>query len=245
MTNEQWQKVGEIFNAAWRQPLELRQNYLNQVCGKNKTLLAEVESLLASHDSSDSFLETPAIARVTEMLENNGQKLKKGKCFGNYEIIKQIGTGGMGEVYLAQDNKLDRKVAVKILNENFSKHESNLGRFIQEAKAASALNHPNILVIHEIGETDKTHYLVSEYIKGKTLREVLKDKNLKLSEILDIAIQIANALTAAHEARLAHRDIKPENIMIRPDGLVKVLDFGLAKLVEQKNKSILATLAKS
>ena len=239
MANEQWQKVGEIFNAARRQTPELRQNYLNQVCGENKTLLDEVESLLASHDSSDSFLETPAIARVTETLENKGQKLKKGKCFGNYEIIKQIGTGGMGEVYLAQDNKLDRQVAVKILNENFSKHESNLTRFIQEAKAASALNHPNILVIHEIGESEQTHYLVSEFIKGKTLREVLQDENLKLSEILDISIQIANALTAAHEARLAHRDIKPENIMIRPDGFVKVLDFGLAKLVEQKNKSIL------
>ncbi len=145
----------------------------------------------------------------------------------------------MGEVYLARDKKLDRQVAVKILNENFSGHESNLQRFIQEAKAASALNHPNILVIHEIGESEDLHYIVSEFVKGKTVREIFKEKSLKLSEVLDVSMQIANALCAAHEAHLVHCDIKPENIMIRPDGYVKILDFGLAKLVEQKNKSIL------
>ncbi len=145
----------------------------------------------------------------------------------------------MGEVYLAEDKKLDRKVAVKILNAEFSRHESNLQRFIQEAKSASALNHPNILVIHEIGESENAHYIVSEYVKGATLREILREKSLKLSEVLDISIQIANALVTAHEARLIHRDIKPENIMLRPDGLVKVLDFGLAKLVRRENKSIL------
>ncbi|MCA1605970.1 MAG: protein kinase [Acidobacteria bacterium] len=145
----------------------------------------------------------------------------------------------MGEVYLARDRKLDREVAVKILNEKFSQDESNLGRFVREAKAASALNHPNILTIYEIGESHQIHYIVSEFIKGNTLRETFKEKTLGLSEVLEISIQIANALCTAHEARLVHRDIKPENIMIRPDGFVKVLDFGLAKLVEQKNKSIL------
>jgi serine/threonine protein kinase/Tfp pilus assembly protein PilF len=166
--------------------------------------------------------------------------LARGTQIGHYEVIQQIGAGGMGEVYLAHDNKLDRKVAVKILNERFSRDESNLQRFVREAKAASALNHPNILIIHEIGESGNVHYIVSEFIKGKTLREVLQGKSpLKLSEILDLAIQIAGALAAAHEAHLAHRDIKPENIMLRHDGFVKVLDFGLAKLVEEKNKSVL------
>jgi serine/threonine protein kinase len=184
-------------------------------------------------------METPAVAKVADVIEAEQKKLETGKRFGHYEIIEQIGAGGMGEVYLAEDQKLDRRVAVKILNEKFSQDESNLGRFIQEAKAASSLNHPNILVIYEIGESDEAHYIVSEFIKGKTLREIFKAKTLKLSEVLDISIQIAGALCAAHEARLVHRDIKPENVMIRPDGYVKILDFGLAKLVEQKNKSIL------
>ncbi|MCA1623904.1 MAG: protein kinase, partial [Acidobacteria bacterium] len=137
------------------------------------------------------------------------------------------------------DKKLDRQVAIKILNEEFGQHESNLRRFIREAKAASALNHPNILVIHEICETDDAHYIVSEFVQGETLREIFKEKSLQLAEVLDVSIQIAGALCTAHEARLVHRDIKPENVMIRPDGYVKILDFGLAKLVEQKNKSIL------
>ncbi len=131
----------------------------------------------------------------------------------------------MGEVYLATDTRLDRKVAVKILNEKFSRDESNLRRFIQEAKAASSLNHPNILVIYEIGEADETHYIVSEFIEGKTLREIFKEKSLKLSEVLDIFIQIANELNAAHTAHIVHRDIKPENIIVRPNGYVKILDL--------------------
>jgi serine/threonine-protein kinase len=164
--------------------------------------------------------------------------LKIGECFNQYEIIKQIGAGGMGEVYLAIDKKLDRKVAVKILNEKFAQHESNLRRFTQEAKAASALNHPNILVIHEIGEADDVHFIVSEFVEGKTLREILDQSPLKLSEVLAVSIQIAGALTAAHAANIVHRDIKPDNIIIRPDDYVKILDFGLAKLVEQQKSLV-------
>ena len=147
----------------------------------------------------------------------------------------------MGEVYLAKDKKLDRKVAIKILNEEFSQDESNLQRFVSEAKAASALNHPNILTIYEFGEAEDARFIVSEHIEGKTLREMIRESRLRLPEILDISTQITGALSAAHKAHLVHRDIKPENIMIRPDGYVKVLDFGLAKLVEQKNKSILSS----
>jgi serine/threonine protein kinase len=158
---------------------------------------------------------------------------------GHYRVLSKIGEGGMGEVYLAEDSKLDRRVAIKILNEKFAKHESNLNRFMQEAKAASALNHPNILVIHEIGVSEDTHYIVSEYIEGKTLRELIGKSPIKLPQVLDIAIQIANALVAAHTAKIIHRDIKPENIMIRSDDYVKVLDFGLAKLIEQKDKSLI------
>ena len=239
MAEDDWQRIREVFDAALRQKPEERARFVHEVCGADKLLFREVKSLLSSLDSAESFMETPAVARVADIFEGETKKLECGKCFGHYEIIEQIGVGGMGEVYLARDAKLDRQVAVKILNEQFSHEESNLQRFVREAKAASALDHPNILVIHEIGEADGTHFIVSEFVRGKTLRETLREKPLTLTEVLDIAVQIANALGAAHEARLVHRDIKPENVMIRPDGYVKILDFGLAKLVEQKNKSFL------
>src|SRR4026207_2007455 len=238
MADSEWQKVREIFDSALRRKPDERPRFVNEVCGDDKTLLAEVESLLSSHDSAESFMETPAVAEVANMIEIEPEKLHAGKCFGHYEIIKQIGVGGMGEVYLAKDKKLDRKVAIKILNEEFSQDESNLQRFVSEAKAASALNHPNILTIYEFGEAEDARFIVSEYIEGKTLREIIRQSSLKLPQILDISIQITSALSAAHKAHLVHRDIKPENIMVRPDGYVKVLDFGLAKLVEQKNKTM-------
>ena len=151
--------------------------------------------------------------------------------FAHYEIRSQIGSGGMGDVYLADDTKLGRKVAIKFLHEKFSKDEGLLNRFIQEAKAASALNHPNILTVYEIGEHEGKHYISAEFIDGKTLRERMR-KRLTFDETLSIMVQTAEALSAAHQARIVHRDIKPENIMIRSDGYVKVLDFGLAKLTE-------------
>jgi serine/threonine-protein kinase len=239
MVDDNWIKVREVFDSALRRKPAERQKYVVKACDGDKSLLSEVQSLLDSLDSAESFLETPAVAKVAEEIGNNGRKLEKGASLGHYEIIKPIGTGGMGEVYLAMDLKLDRQAAIKILNEKFEQDQSNLNRFVKEAKSASALNHPNIVIIHEIGESDNAHYLVSEFIKGETLREVLREKSLKLAEVLDYSIQIATALSAAHDVRLIHRDIKPENVMIRPDGLVKVLDFGLAKLVERKNKSIL------
>ncbi len=238
MANENWQQVKNIFNVALQQKPEERLQFLERACEDDETR-REVESLLVSFDDSESFLESPAIGEVTEVIESNGKKLEKGQGFGHYEIVKQIGAGGMGEVYLAKDKKLDRKVAIKILNEKFNRHQSNLERFVREAKSASGLNHPNILVIHEIGELEDANYIVSEFVEGKTLREIISESSMKLSEVLDISIQIANALTVAHAAHIIHRDIKPENIMIRPDGFVKILDFGLAKLVEQKNKSLI------
>ncbi len=235
MADINWQKVREVFDSALSRPPEERAEYLERACGEDKTLLSEVRSLFDSLESAESFLEKPAVAAVAENIEPREKKLEKGARLGHYEILGQIGAGGMGEVYLARDTKLDREVALKILNEKFSRDEANLNRFIREAKAASALNHPNILVIHEIGASGDSPYIVSEYVKGQTLRDFLTEKHLSLREVLDIAVQIAGALVAAHEARLVHRDIKPENVMIRPDGLITVLVFGLAKLVERKN----------
>src|SRR5437660_11139546 len=154
-----------------------------------------------------------------------------GAKLGRYEIRSKIGEGGMGEVYLAQDTKLDRKVALKILPADVATHPDRMKRFVQEAKAASALNHPNIIPIYEIDETASGHFIAAESIEGETLRE-REQKPLQLSESLDLATQIASALAAAHAAGIVHRDIKPENVMLRHDGIVKVLDFGLANLSE-------------
>jgi eukaryotic-like serine/threonine-protein kinase len=238
MAYKDWQKVREVFDAALRQEPQDRQNYLNEACGDDKDLLTEVESLFSSFHKSDDFMETPAVAHVADIIESETKKLESGTRFGHYEIIRQIGIGGMGEVYLAEDQRLDRRVAIKILKEKFSQDESNLKRFVREAKAASALNHPNILIIHEIGESQGAHYIVSEFIEGRTLREVLSESHMSLEKVLDLAIQITSALFVAHGAHLVHRDIKPENVMVRPDGYVKVLDFGLAKLVAQETKPL-------
>src|SRR6187549_356348 len=148
----------------------------------------------------------------------------------HYRIVSKIGEGGMGEVYLAQDTKLDRKVALKILPADFGADDSRMSRFIREAKSVSALNHPNILTIHEIGEDSSQHYIATEFIAGKTLRELMQAGPLPLLQSVEIACQIGAALNAAHQTGIIHRDIKPENVMVRADGLVKVLDFGLAKL---------------
>src|SRR5438876_2339080 len=156
-----------------------------------------------------------------------------GTKLGRYEIRSQLGAGGMGEVYLAQDTKLDRKVALKTLPADVAAHPDRMKRFVQEAKAASALNHPNIITIHAIDETDSGHFIATEFIDGETLRERLRNAPMKLAEVLDVAAQIASALSAAHAAGIVHRDIKPENVMLRRDGIVKVLDFGLAKLTER------------
>lgn len=168
--------------------------------------------------------------------------LKTGENFANYKIRSAIGTGGMGEIYLARDTKLRRDVAIKILPENLLRDDSTIERFKREAYAASALNHPNILTIFDIGEFETIHFIVTEFVEGKTLRQKIAESQLSLAEILDIAVQTANALIAAHDAGIVHRDVKPENIMIRGDGYVKVLDFGIAKLSEPNAPNIEAEL---
>jgi serine/threonine protein kinase len=163
-------------------------------------------------------------------LSKMNKELPAGSTLLHYRIVSKIGAGGMGEVYLVQDTKLDRKVAIKFLHEEFSKDSDKLNRFVQEAKAASALNHPNILTVYEIGEVDGKNYIATELIDGKTLREHLSHKeSLQLNQILKIGVQVSEGLATAHQAGIIHRDIKPENIMLRKDGYAKVLDFGLAK----------------
>ena len=165
--------------------------------------------------------------------------LPLGKNIGRYEVLSWLGAGGMGEVYLAQDTELERTVALKVLPEDAASDKQRMQRFIREAKTASALNHPNILTIFEIGHTDSEQFIAAEFIEGDTLRQQMKDKRMKLSDALNVAIQTVDALSAAHEAGIIHRDIKPENIMLRRrDGYVKVLDFGLAKLVQPQPETV-------
>src|SRR5260370_33122707 len=159
--------------------------------------------------------------------------IPSGTNLGRYEIRSQCRAGGMGEVYLAQDTKLDRKVALKILPAEVASDHNRMNRFVQEAKAVSALNHPNIITIHEVDHTDSVHFIATEFIDGETLRQRMRNAPMKVGEVLDVAAQIAGALAAAHAAGILHRDIKPENVMLRRDGIVKVLDFGLAKLTER------------
>jgi serine/threonine protein kinase/Flp pilus assembly protein TadD len=232
MTPERWQQIKEIFNSALQHEPGERYVFLSSACGEDESLRKELESLIASYEKEGSFIDSPAYQAAAELIVNEKAELKPGQVIGSYEIISFISRGGMGEVYLAQDKRLGRRVALKLLPATVTKDVNRLRRFEQEARAASALNHPNILTIHEIHEADSTLMIATEYVEGETLRQRLRYDTLDLQTALHIAIQIADALAAAHQASIIHRDIKPENIMIRPDGYVKVLDFGLAKLTE-------------
>src|SRR4030095_7887225 len=159
--------------------------------------------------------------------------IHEGDFVSHYKIHSKIGAGGMGEVYLATDTLLERKVALKVLPGDVTSSGHRIRRFLQEAKAASSLNHPHIITIHEVGEANSTWFIATEFIEGETLREAIKRTPLKIGRAIEISIQVASALAAAHEVNIVHRDIKPENIMLREDGYVKVLDFGLAKLMKQ------------
>jgi serine/threonine protein kinase len=196
-------------------------------------LRQEVESLIALHNSSDHLLDHSVGGVAARLLAGAPAPPLIGQRLAAYQIERLLGRGGMGEVYLARDTRLGRPVAIKLLPSLFHQDPNRVRRFQQEARAASSLNHPNIVTIHEVGETDGQRFIVSEFINGKTLCEMMKAGGVALAQALDIIIQTAGALSAAHQAGIVHRDIKPENLMVRPDGYVKVLDFGLAKLTER------------
>jgi len=240
MTPERWQQVKEIFNSAIAYGPEERSSFISQACSGDEELRGEVESLIASHEQSGSFIDQPAFEVAASLLAGERAELAPGYTIGSYQVISFISRGGMGEVYLAEDKRLGRKVALKLLPASFTANDDRLRRFEQEARAASALNHPNIITIYEIRKAAGSQLIATEYVEGETLRQRLARAPLTLSETLNIAIQIADALVAAHKAGIIHRDIKPENIMLRPDGYVKVLDFGLAKLSEQVSPAVAA-----
>ena len=230
--SDRTKRVEDIFQSAVDHSPDGRTAYLDEVCNGDAQLRREVESMISSYESAGSFMDKPAIEVDARVLAEAGTTSQVGQQLAHYKILKEIGRGGMGEVYLAEDTKLGRRVALKLLPAYFTKDEQRVRRFQQEARAASALNHPNILTIYEIGQTDAIYFIATEFIEGETLRQRLCHSTVPLREALEIATQTASARAAAHQAGLVHRDIKPENIMLRPDGLVKVLDFGLVKLTE-------------
>src|SRR5438034_398894 len=232
MTPARFQTIEEIFRAALDQEPDEINAFLDTACEGDEPLRRKFEAFLASRQRAGNFIETSAVGIATKIIENGQPDFLAGRTIGHYKLPERIASGGMGDVYLATDITAGRKAALKLLPTRFTGDAERLKRFQQEAHAVVALNHPNILTVYEIGEDHSTHYIASELIEGETLRQRLARGRMALDEAIDVAIQVGTALAAAHEAGVVHRDIKPENIMLRPDGYVKVLDFGIAKLAE-------------
>ncbi len=229
-----WRQVEAVFYEALDLAPEARSEFLDQKCAGDSELRKEIESLLASADQPPDFLHQRVLKAAHRMMtDERREMMAPGTMLGRYKIISLLGSGGMGEVYLAEDTQLRRKVALKMIAPELTLEERGLRRFEHEAHAASALNHPNILTIYEFGQADGMHFIASEFIDGVTLRHKMLRGRIPLDSALDLAIQIASALAAAHSSGIVHRDVKPENVIIRNDGIVKVLDFGIAKLAER------------
>jgi serine/threonine protein kinase len=242
MKPERWRQLDEVFHAALDVSVSERAAFLDEACAGDELLLKQVEALLVAHEQAGSFIEKPALEAAAHSLAGEGAEeaaIRVGQSISHYRIVAPLGAGAMGEVYLAQDAQLGRKVALKLLPGSFTEDVSRLRRFEQEARVASALNHPNIVTVHEIGHAGSAHFIVTEFIDGVTLRRQMESRRLELDEVLDIAIQAASALVAAHSKGIVHRDIKPENIMVQKESYggrenhIKVLDFGIAKLADR------------
>lgn len=236
MDQLRWLQIEEVLQEVLDLQPQQRAAFLRRACNGDAALLAEVEALLKREAEAGSFMESPAIAFLPQ--------IEPPPRISHYRIEKRIGSGGMGEVFKAYDETLRRVVALKMLSVEFTSDAERVRRFEQEAFAASRLNHPNIITIFEITHTGDAHFIVEEIVEGRTLRELLRDpesnkpRPLEVERAVDIAIQIASALKAAHTAWIIHRDIKPENVMVRDDGLVKVLDFGIAKLGDERGSFV-------
>jgi eukaryotic-like serine/threonine-protein kinase len=230
---DRWQQVEKICQSALELEESRRAAFLEQACAGDAELRREVESLLQFDDGrGDRFIDEPALEKVAKMIAHEKPESLIGQQLGSYQILSLLGAGGMGVVYKARDTRLNRSVAIKVLPADRMSDPERKRRFIQEARAASALNHPNIITLHDIGSESGTDFIVMEYAAGKTLDRLIPRKGMRLNEALKLAIQMADALAKAHSAGIIHRDLKPTNVMVTDDGRVKVLDFGLAKLTE-------------
>ena len=245
MTPERWRQVQDLFHEALETPADRRAAFLEASCSGDPDLRQSVERMLAADAAaSDLFDGGPASlagelvspadldARLAHLIADPSTSMV-GRTLAKHHILSPIGAGSMGEVYLARDIVLDRRVALKLLPRRFTSDPDRIDRFMREAKAASALNHPNILTIYEVGQVDDTWFIATEFVEGVSLRHRLAAGPLELREAIDLVLQCAAALEAAHRAGIIHRYLKPENVMIRPDGVVKVVDFGLARAAVQ------------
>lgn len=234
MLSARYEEINSLMDRLLELPPQERPGFLQRACLGDTSLQQTLEALLAAYESQDGFLDSPVLLELCRD-QNAVQPCAdlSGRVVGAYEILRPLGAGALAEVWLARDNRLQRRVALKILRPKFVFDRNHVLRFRQEAQAASKLSHPNIVTIHEIGESDGCHFIAQEFVDGVTLRTQLKDGPLSIASALDIAVQVTAALAVAHKAGIIHRDIKPENLMIRTDGLVKVLDFGIARVVEE------------
>ena len=234
MKPERWQRLESLYHEALeREPAE-RATFLREACADEDALRCEVESLLGYEEKAEKFIEVPALEYTAKRMAIDQVESMVGRQLGSYRILSQLGAGGMGEVYLADDTRLDRKVAIKFLHADSFADKQARKRLIREAQAAARLDHPNICALYEVGQQDDVSFIVMQYIEGKTLSRTVQRKPLQLGDTLDLAIQIADALTAAHAQGIIHRDIKPQNIIVGSDGQLKVLDFGLAKIIKKR-----------
>ena len=234
MQSERWQQVERLYHSALERAPALRQAFLAEACGGDEELRREVESLLAQESSPSGELKgRPAREGAASLLETSATQLRAGAQVGPYKLEARIGAGGMGEVFRAVDTRLRRTVAIKLLPGSEMADPAHRRRFLQEARAASALNHPNIVVIHDISNQDGIDFLVMEHVSGQTLKDLIPAEGMPFDRVAHLGSQIASALAAAHAAGIVHRDIKPANIMVTPDQQVKVLDFGIAKMTPQ------------
>lgn len=228
--NNNWQRVEELYLKAVELNASQRQVFLNSECGGDEELLAEVNSLLEYHDRAGSFIEGPALASATLLKIGDSNHSLIGSKLGPYQIVSLLGAGGMGEVYRAQDTRLRRDVAIKILTPDRSGDPDSLARLHREARVVASLSHANILAIHDIGTEQGTTYLVMELLEGETLRSRLERARLSWQAALEIGVAIADGLAAAHAKGITHRDLKPENIFLTSVGQTKILDFGIARV---------------
>src|SRR5215471_319948 len=237
MKPERWKQVDELLEAALERPEPERAAFLDQACAGDEELRREVESLLISDARPEALIESPLARVAADLFTDIPPKPGKGALIEHFEIISRIGAGGMGEVYLARDTRLGRRVALKLLPPSFTADPQLRERFLREAQLASSLDHPNICTIHEMGESSGSLFIAMQYVEGVNLKQLVGSSPLKLDAVLSISLQAADALAAAHEQGIIHRDIKSNNIIVTPRGQVRVLDFGLAKLMDGGNGS--------